>query len=106
MFELNGRWYPRLFSVEEVNFSAIYRYWFTQECERLGISPQVHGYKTRGRMKESRVKVLGPLGIAGQIYCLEGQHEFREEWEKLTSSTEKSLGYHRPLSSNIFAINS
>ncbi|KKM22798.1 hypothetical protein LCGC14_1621620 [marine sediment metagenome] len=82
MFELNGRWYPRLFSVEEVNFSAIYRYWFTQECERLGISPQVYGYKTRSRNKESRVKVLGPLGIAGQIYCLEGQHEFREEWER------------------------
>jgi len=82
MFELNSRWYPRVFSVEEVNFSAIYRYWFEQECQRLGINPQVHGYKTKQRKKESRVKVLGPLGIAGQLYCLEGMHELREEWER------------------------
>lgn len=82
MFELNSRWYPRCFSVEEVNFSAIYRYWFQQECERIGISPTIQGYKVKQRKKESRVKVLGPLGIAGQIYCLEGMHEFREEWER------------------------
>ena len=82
MFQLNHRWYPRLFSVEEVNFSAIYRYWFQQECERVGITPQIHGYKVHGRKKTNRVKVLGPLGITGQLYCLEGMHDLREEWER------------------------
>jgi phage terminase large subunit-like protein len=82
MFELNARWYPRLISVEEVNFSAVYRYWFEQECERLKIHPSIHGYKTHQRQKESRVRGLGPLGIAGQIFVAENMHEFREEWER------------------------
>jgi hypothetical protein len=82
MFELNSKWYPRMFSVEEVNFSAIYRYWFQQECDRVGIHPTVEAYKTQSRVKESRVKALGPLAIAGQLYCAENMYEFREEWER------------------------
>jgi len=82
MFELNSKWVPRTFSVEEVNFSAIYRYWFTQECDRVGIHPNVEAYKTQSRVKGARVKALGPLAIAGQIYCAEGMYEFREEWER------------------------
>ena len=82
MFELNSRWYPRLISVEEVNFSAIYRYWFEQECETLGVKPTIQGYKVHGQKKTNRVKVLGPLGIAGQLYCAEGMYELREEWER------------------------
>lgn len=81
LLALYTKWWPRTTAFEEVNFSGVYKYWFEQECKRLNIYPSIYPYKVRGRAKEARVRGLANFGAAGQIYCLEGMHEFREEWE-------------------------
>lgn len=81
LMQLYMKWWPRVVAIEDVNFSGIYKYWFDLECARLRIYPNIFPYKVRGRAKEARVRGLANFGAAGQIYCLEGMNDFRDEWE-------------------------
>lgn len=82
MFRLYTKYWPRLISIEKVNFSGTYHYWFKEECNRLKVYPSVYEYRVGRKQKLARVRGLANFGAAGQIYCLEGQHDFREEWER------------------------
>lgn len=82
MIKLYTRWWPRVISVESVNFSAIYKYWFDAKCKELRIYPNIHDYKPGSvRSKEGRIKGLTHYYAAGQVYMLEGQMQLREELE-------------------------
>lgn len=83
LFKLYTKWWPRVISIEKVNFSGTYAYWFKEECQRLKIYPSVYDYIPGSkRSKLARVRGLANFGAAGQMYCLEGHHELREEWER------------------------
>jgi hypothetical protein len=79
---LYTKYWPRLISIEKVNFSGTYHYWFQEECNRLKVYPSIYEYRVGRKQKMKRVRGLANFGAAGQIYCLEGMHDLREEWER------------------------
>jgi hypothetical protein len=82
LIRLYVKWNPRLISLEEVAFQAVLKYWFEEKCKGLGIFPSIYGYKPGpNRSKAGRIQKLGNYGAAGQLYCLEGMHQLRDEWE-------------------------
>lgn len=92
LFRLWAQWNPRVISIEEVNFSATYRYWFQRECSRVGVTPNIYGYKPgTTRSKAARVRGLSNFGAAGQVYCLESMTDFRDEWERFGVSRDYHL---------------
>ncbi len=83
LFRLYTKYWPRVIAIEKVNFSGIYAYWFKAECDRLRIYPSIYDYKPGSkRSKAARVRALANYGAAGQIYCLEGHEDLRNEWDK------------------------
>lgn len=83
MLRLFQKWQPRVISIEEVAFSATYKYWFQDECQKLGIAPSIHEYKPGSqKKKEARIRGLSNYFAAGQVYILEGMHDFRDEYEQ------------------------
>ena len=83
MFRLYTKYWPRLISIEKVNFSGALHYWFKAECQRLKVHPSVYEYVPGPKRKKSaRVRGLANFGASGQMYCLEGMIELREEWER------------------------
>jgi phage terminase large subunit-like protein len=82
LFRLYTKYWPRLISIEKVNFSGTYHYWFQEECNRLKVYPSIYEYRVGRKQKMKRVRGLANFGAAGQIYCLEGMHDLREEWER------------------------
>lgn len=92
MIQLYQKWKPRKVSVEEVAFSATYKYWFKQECERLGIAPSIHDYKPGSkRSKSARIEGLANYTAGGQIYVLEGMSDLREEFESYPLTDSEHL---------------
>lgn len=82
MFQLYTKWNPRLISIESVAFSGMLKYWFDQTCQRLGVYPSIYDYKPGSkRSKTARIEGLANYGAGGQLYCLEGMHQLRDEWE-------------------------
>jgi phage terminase large subunit-like protein len=92
LFRLYTKYWPRTIAIEKVNFSGIYAYWFKAECDRLKVYPSITDYSPGSkRSKEARVRGLANYGAAGQIYCMEGHTEFRDEWEKFGAITKYHL---------------
>lgn len=82
MFRLYFKYKPRIMSVEAVNFSAIYKYWFMERCQKLGVHPTLYQYKPGSKKsKEGRIYGLANFFSAGQVWCAEGMHDFRDEYE-------------------------
>lgn len=85
LFRLYTRWNPRVVSIEAVNFSKIYEYWFRDRCNKLHIYPSIHPHKRPGgrgaKSKHGYIRALANYGAAGQIYILEGMHQLRDEWD-------------------------
>lgn len=82
MFRLYTKWRPKWISMEEVIFSAVFKYWFQRECIRRGVNPSIYPYKPGGkRSKIARIEGLTTYFAAGQVYLLEGMHDFRDEYE-------------------------
>ncbi len=82
MLKLYTRWWPRHISVENVNFSAIYKYWFEAKCKELRIFPSIYDYKPGSeRSKKGRIAGLTHYFAAGQVYMLEGMTQLRDELE-------------------------
>jgi len=83
IFELNAKWQTRTVAIEEVAFSAIYRFWLEDAAKRLKTHVNVTPYKPGSRKKkEARVRGLTPFASAAQIFATEGMHALRDEWEK------------------------
>lgn len=92
MISLYQKYHPRVMSIEEVSFSATYRYWFEDECQDLGISPNIHPYKTGSqKSKHARIRGLANYFAAGQVYILEGMHDFRDEYEQFPLTDSEHL---------------
>ena len=81
MIRLYVKWNPRVISIESVVFSAVFKYWIEQKCKEMGIYPSFYDYKPGKKIKDKRIEGLGNYGAAGQLYCMEGMHQLRDEWE-------------------------
>lgn len=86
LFELQFKWSPRAISIEEVAFSAIYKYWIDEKALKMRVTPNIVPYKPRKggnskRSKSGRVRALTHYFAAGQVYVLRGMHEFLDEYE-------------------------
>jgi len=82
MFRLYTKWNPKWLSMEEVIFSAVYKYWFQRECRQRGVNPSIYPYKPGSkRSKIARIEGLANYFSSGQIYISEGMHDFRDEYE-------------------------
>jgi hypothetical protein len=91
-FRLLMKWFPRVSSIEEVAFSAIYRYWFEEKCRQFNLWPNVQPYKPgTKRSKRARIRGLSHISSAGQIHILEGMSDFREEHESFPLSNSEHL---------------
>ena len=92
MFKLYTKWHPRYISIEEVIFSAVYKYWFQRECQNRGVNPSIYEYKPGSqRKKTARIEGLTNYFAAGQVYILEGMYDFRDEYEWFPLGTSEHL---------------
>ena len=82
LFELNYKWAPRAVSIEEVIFSAIYRYWLEDRARKNHIHLNVVPYKPGSKKsKTARIRGLTNYFSTGQIYVQAGMHDFLDEYE-------------------------
>lgn len=92
LIRLYQKWNPRLISIEEVAFSATYRYWLKDEFQELGINPNLHKYKPGSKKaKKERIRGLSNYFAAGQFYLLEGMHDFLTEYERFPMTDSEHL---------------
>lgn len=92
MFRLYVKYRPRILAIEEVNFSAIYRYWIEKESKANGVHLPVTAYKPGSkRSKEARIRALGNFFAAGQVYVSESMHEFIDEYEQFPMGDSQHL---------------
>lgn len=92
MVKMYRKWRPRVLSIEEVAFSATYKYWFMDECKRLNIQPNIHKYKRPSKKKkEAEIEGLAPYISAGQVYILQGMHDLRTEIEQFPLTDSEHL---------------
>lgn len=92
LLKLYQKWHPRLISIESVAFSAAFQYWLEDECQRIGISPKFYEYVPGSRRsKEARIEGLTNYFAAGQVFILEGMHDFRTEYEQYPLTDSEHL---------------
>jgi hypothetical protein len=91
MFRLWQKWQPRLISFEEVVFSNVYRYWFYERCQQLGVFPIIQPYKVGKTQKDARIRSLVSYTTAGQFFLLEGMHNLRDEMQRFPLGRDKHL---------------
>jgi len=91
-FRLYLKYRPRVFAIEEVNFSGIYRYWIEKEATRNRTNLPITAYKPgSARSKEARIRGLAHFFSAGQVYIHEGMHDFRDEYEQFPMGQSQHL---------------
>ena len=91
LLQLYIKWNPRIVSIESVVFSAVFKHWFEEKCQALGIYPSIYDYKPGQKQKDIRIEGLTNYGAAGQIYILEGMHQLKDEWEWFPLGESKHL---------------
>ncbi len=92
IFELNNQYRPKVITIEEVNFSGIYKYWINQKAEELKTYPPIRSYKPGNkRSKLGRIRGLSHFFSAGQVYVHEGMHDFRDEYEQFPMGKSEHL---------------
>ena len=92
LFRLNTKYRPRLIAVEEVNFSAIYRYWLESKAKETATHLPIRRYKPgTKRSKDARIRGLGHFFASGQVFVHEGMHDFRDEYEQFPMGKSKHL---------------
>lgn len=91
-FRLYFKYHPQVFAIEEVNFSAIYRYWIEKEANRSRVTLPVTPYKPGSRRsKEARIRGLAHFFSAGQVYVHEMMHDFQDEYEQFPMGGSQHL---------------
>ncbi len=92
LFRLHFKYNPRVITIEEVNFSAIYKYWIEEKSNNMGVHPPIRPYKPGNtRSKPARIRGLSHLFSAGQVYCHEQMHDFRDEYEQFPMGKSEHL---------------
>lgn len=92
IFKLVQKWWPRLVSIEEVVFSAVYKPWLEREMGLRGVRFNIYPYKPpRRMMKPERIKGLSTYFSAGQVFGNELQTEFWDEYDTFGTAEE---GFH------------
>lgn len=82
MLRLYIKWRPRLISIEEVAFSAIYKYWLDEKARTMNLRPSIYKYKPGSRRsKAARIRGLTNFFASGQVYVHSGMSAFLEEYE-------------------------
>jgi len=91
-FRLYMKYRPRVFAIEEVNFSGIYRYWIERESAKSRVNLPITPYKPGSkRSKEARIRGLAHFFSAGQVYVHENMHDFRDEYEQFPMGQSQHL---------------
>jgi len=92
VFDLNNKYRPEVITIEEVNFSGIYKYWIDQKAQELRTHPPIRSYKPGNkRTKAGRIRGLSHFFSAGQVYIHEGMHDFRDEYEQFPMGKSEHL---------------
>lgn len=83
---------PRVISIEEVAFSAVYRYWLEERATRSGISMPIRPYKPGSKKsKDARIRGLTHYFSTGQVYVAESMYDFRDEYEQYPMTDDEHL---------------
>jgi len=92
LFRLHLKYRPQVIAIEEVNFSAIYKYWIEEKALRTKIYPPIRPYKPGSKKnKEGRIRGLSHFFSAGQFYIAEGMHDFQDEYDQFPMGKSKHL---------------
>ena len=92
LYRLNNKYNPRVITIEEGNFSGIYKYWIEGKSQENRVFLPIRPYKPGNqKSKDGRIRGLAHLFSAGQIYCAEGMHDFRDEYEQFPMGKGKHL---------------
>lgn len=92
LFRLFFKYRPRVVAIEEVNFSAIYRYWINEKATENKVNLPIKPYKPGSvKSKEARIRGLSHFFSAGQVYIHEGMHDFRDEYEQFPMGKSQHL---------------
>jgi hypothetical protein len=92
LFRLNNKYRPGVIAIEEVNFSGIYKYWIEEKANATQTYLPIRSYKPGSqRSKDGRIRGLAHFFSAGQVYCHEMMHDFRDEYEQFPMTSSKHL---------------
>lgn len=92
LYRLHFKYRPRVIAIEEVNFSAIYRYWIEDKADRTRTYLPIHPYKPGSkRSKAKRILALAHFFASGQVYIAEAMHAFRDEYEQYPLGNHEHL---------------
>lgn len=91
LYRLYYKYRPRVISIEEVNFSGIYKYWIEDRSKQTQIFLPIRSYKTENRRKPVRIRGLAHFFSAGQVYIAEMMHDFRDEYEQFPLGDSQHL---------------
>lgn len=91
LYRLYYKYRPRVISIEEVNFSGIYKYWIEDRSKSTQIFLPIRSYKTENRRKPVRIRGLAHFFSAGQVYVAEMMHDFRDEYEQFPLGDSQHL---------------
>ena len=91
MFRLNQKWRPARICIEKVNFSGIYKYWIEEKASQMRTWLPIKPYSPGLRNKNSRIRKLGHLFSAGQIWLAEMMADLKEEYIQFPMSNDDHL---------------
>lgn len=92
LYRLNFKYRPRVVAIEEVVFSAIFRYWIEDRERLTGVHLPIRAFKPgTKRSKNARIRGLTHFFSAGQVYVQENMHDFRDEYEQFPMSKSEHL---------------
>lgn len=92
IFDLYFKYTPRLIAIEEVNFSAIYKYWLEEKASKTRVHLPLRAYKPGSkRSKEARIRGLSHFFSAGQVFVHENMLDFREEYDQFPLGKSQHL---------------
>lgn len=92
IFRLHLKYRPRAIAIEEVAFSAIYKYWIAERSQHHGIHPNIRTYKPGSKKtKTARIRGLSNFFAAGQILMAEGMFQLRDEYERFPFGDDEHL---------------
>lgn len=92
LFKLVQKWNPRIVSIEEVVFSALYKPWLEREMRTRNQRFSIYGYKPpRNKIKIERVRALSNNFAAGEIFFHDSQSDLIEEFDNFGSTDDYHL---------------
>ncbi len=92
LFKLVQKWNPRIVSIEEVVFSALYKHWLEREMKIRNQRFLIYPYKPpKNKLKVERVRQLANNFAAGEIFFHESQTDLIEEFDNFGATDDYHL---------------